>query len=79
METMPADAFLIEVAIALPVVKTYSYAVPEELAALAQVGRRVLVPFGRRRVTGYILGPAENRGGHEVKFILDIIDEDSVE
>jgi primosomal protein N' (replication factor Y) len=45
----------VEVAVALPVIGTYYYRVPSELRQKVAVGRQVLVPFGRRRLTGYIL------------------------
>jgi primosomal protein N' (replication factor Y) len=65
----------IEVAIALPVYQTFTYSIPERLAGLAEAGMRVLVPFGRRRVTGYVLGahlPPLPKG---IKPILDIPDD----
>ncbi len=46
----------IDIAIAFPVYKTYLYEVPEKFEKDAEIGRRVLVPFGKRKVTGYILG-----------------------
>ncbi len=49
---------LVEVAVALPLRRTLSYRVPENLQGLAVAGARVLVPVGRRRVAGTILGPA---------------------
>ena len=66
----------LEVAIALPVSNTYSYGVPEILAGLTTEGKRVLVPFGKRRVTGYVLGPAQNSGSLEIKSILDLLDDE---
>ncbi|MDO9565155.1 MAG: primosomal protein N' [Candidatus Desulfaltia sp.] len=65
----------IEVAIALPVYNTFTYRVPENLSFFAKIGKRALVPFGRRRVTGYILGPSEDMDHGEIKLILDILDE----
>ncbi|HEX3478738.1 MAG TPA: primosomal protein N' [Kofleriaceae bacterium] len=44
-----------EVAVTLPVPGRYHYAVPEPLAARAQVGARVLVRFGARKVTGVVV------------------------
>ncbi|MGD9138317.1 MAG: hypothetical protein PVH42_16250, partial [Desulfobacterales bacterium] len=38
----------IEVAVALPAYQTFTYSVPEPLADLMAIGKRVLVPFGRR-------------------------------
>jgi primosomal protein N' (replication factor Y) len=50
------SALYVEVAVALPVIGTYYYQVPSGLRQKVAVGRQVLVPFGRRRLTGYILG-----------------------
>lgn len=73
MTTVP---FFIEVAIALPVYGTYIYGVPKNLSALVSIGKRVLVPFGRRRVTGYILGTCQKKDQREIKNILDILDDE---
>ncbi len=66
----------IEVAVALPVYDTYAYSVPEHLFSLVSPGKRVLVPFGRRRVTGYILGGYHKNDRKDIKQILDIMDEE---
>ncbi|MBN1930891.1 MAG: primosomal protein N' [Desulfobacterales bacterium] len=73
---MISDSPYIEVAIALPVYKTFTYQVPKSLFFLIFPGKRVLVPFGRRRVTGYIIGPSENICEKEIKQILDVLDEE---
>ncbi len=70
---IPPDT--INVAVALPVFNTYTYKVPQSLMPLAVIGKRVLVPFGRRRVTGYILGPSNLPIPEKIKFIFDILDE----
>ncbi|MFP3869803.1 MAG: primosomal protein N' [Syntrophobacteria bacterium] len=49
------NGLFVEVAVVLPVTGTYHYRVPPELAGEVAVGRQVLVPFGNRRLTGYIL------------------------
>ena len=67
------SSIIIEVAIPLPLDTTYHYLVPQRLAPLAQTGRRVLVPFGRRKVTGYILGHARTTDG-ELKEIIEVLD-----
>ena len=46
----------LEIAVALPVWETYTYRVSADLLPEAVPGRRVLIPFGTRRVTGYVLG-----------------------
>jgi primosomal protein N' (replication factor Y) len=73
---MIEESSCIEVAIALPVYSTYVYSVPEDLLALVSTGKRVLVPFGRRRVTGYILGACKKTDQGKIKDILDILDDE---
>jgi len=56
---------LVDVAVALPVFGAYTYAVPESMDDMTLPGKRVLVPFGQRRVTGYVLrrSKPENESG----------------
>ncbi len=65
----------IEVAVALPIEETFTYRVPDALLPLAEPGKRVLVPFGSRKITGYILGDAIPSDHYEIKLILDILDD----
>ncbi len=64
----------IEVAVPLPVFNTYTYAVPESMRGLIASGLRVMVPFGRRKLTGYILGPGSADGIQGIREIIDVID-----
>jgi len=73
---MIAVSSCIEVAVALPVYSTYVYSVPKNLLTLVSTGKRVLVPFGQRRVTGYILGACKKTDQGETKNILDILDDE---
>ena len=66
---------VVSVAAALPVHDTYCYTVPAHLAASAGPGKRVLVPFGRRTITGYLIGPGEISAPTELKHILDVLDD----
>jgi len=75
---MKTDATHIEVAIPLPVFKTYTYAVPEPLRSKISPGKRVLVPVKKQRVTGYVLGPAKPGKIRGIKNIIDIIDDASI-
>ena len=65
----------ITVAVTLPLETLYTYSVPDALADRTAVGKRVLVPFGKRRVTGYICGPGQPEEKHAVKPILEVLDE----
>ena len=64
---------IIEVAVPLYLDRTYTYLVPEPLRENVRAGMRVLVPFGRRTLTGYVLGRGE-AGGGELKEILQVLD-----
>lgn len=46
----------------LPLNTPFTYRVPPELTSFAETGRRALVPFGPRLLTGFILGVSENPG-----------------
>ncbi len=75
----------LEIAVAAPVATSLSYLLPEELADKSGtlIGRRALVPLGKRRVTGYIL--AENQPPQElaregeksfaIKKIISLLDD----
>ncbi|QTA79130.1 Primosomal protein N [Desulfonema limicola] len=65
----------LEVAVALPLNQTYTYSVPDSLLSLISIGKRVLVPFGKRRISGFIMGKGENSGHYPIKNILDVLDE----
>ncbi len=72
---MKPDARYIEVAVALPVYTTFTYSAPEAYSDLIATGKRVLVPFGRRRVTGYVFGEGQYLDQKEIKPVLDVLDE----
>ncbi|MBW2192435.1 MAG: primosomal protein N' [Deltaproteobacteria bacterium] len=72
---MNTDVHYIEVAVALPVYQTFTYQVPEHLVSFATNGKRMLVPFGMRTVTGYSLGPGSVVDQKEIKVIYDVLDE----
>ena len=72
---MAPDSGYIEVAVAIPVFQTFTYSAPESLADFVSIGKRVLVPFGRRRLTGYVLGSSQGFDHKEVKSVLDVLDD----
>ena len=43
-----------EVVFNLPIKEAFTYTIPPDLLGKVQVGMRVLVPFGRRHITGYV-------------------------
>ena len=68
-------------AVPVPVPGTFHYLPTRDLSGRIQTGCRVLVPFGRRRVTGFVLGTAGAEGnggpdGLELKEIIDLLGEE---
>ncbi|MEM8599902.1 MAG: DEAD/DEAH box helicase, partial [Bacteroidota bacterium] len=58
-----------------PVPQPYTYAVPDALDAVAVPGARVLVPFGRRRLTGVVVGRTDEVAeGITLKPVADVLD-----
>jgi primosomal protein N' (replication factor Y) len=66
-----------EVALGLPLTRTFTYVIPEEYRALAKVGCRVLVPFHRRELFGIVVGLKQRRRAedYELKKITEWLDE----
>lgn len=71
---MTDSLHIIEVAIPLYLDRTFHYRVPGRLQDVALTGHRALVPFGNRKLTGYILGPAPESGITDLKEIIEVLD-----
>ncbi len=70
-----------DIAVELPVDGTFTYAVPQELVASALRGARVLVPFGKRIVTGYVLALNASPSAPivaKIRHIIDVLDHGQV-
>lgn len=65
----------IEVAVPLPLDRTFHYRVPICFQDRIAPGIRVLVPFGRRRISAYVLGFGEPAPGQQLKEVLELLDE----
>ena len=59
--------------------KTFTYSVPSILINKISVGKRVLVPFGRQKLEGFILNINNSSSfDYEVKDILEVIDDEVI-
>ena len=67
---------LIEVAVNLPLPKTFTYHLPVALIDTVKTGMRVLVPFGRKTLTGFVVGCPEEAPCAEIKDVSDLLDEE---
>ncbi|MBW1782259.1 MAG: primosomal protein N' [Deltaproteobacteria bacterium] len=70
--------FCLRVALSLPVRGTFLYAVPEDMGSAVRVGCRIIVPFNRRTVTGYVLEILPRLPDQELKEAIDILDEEPI-
>ena len=58
--------------------KTFTYAVPDGLIEEIEIGKRVIVPFGKQTLEGFVLGTNNDKLDYEVKDILSIVDENPI-
>lgn len=59
--------------------KTFDYQIKEEQKEELKIGKRVLVPFGKQKLTGYVLEIKETAEKEiELKEIIEVLDEEVV-
>jgi primosomal protein N' (replication factor Y) (superfamily II helicase) len=66
----------VRVAVNIPSDRTFSYLVPERLEKGIAVGKRVLAPFGRKKITGYLLESMSIAAVEQPKEIIDVLDDE---
>ncbi len=66
----------VQVALNIPADRLFTYAVPDKLLSDAQIGKRVFVPFGSRKRTGFIVAAASSCDREDVKAISEILDDE---
>ena len=69
---------LVEVALALPLFRTFTYEVGEADLARAAVGHRVVVPFRNRKEIGVVVGPGALPDGVTAKRVVELPDAEPV-
>ncbi|MCX5877041.1 MAG: primosomal protein N' [Deltaproteobacteria bacterium] len=70
---MSASPTYLEVAVAAPLPQTLTYAVPTS-GEIPVPGQRVLVPLGKRLLTGYVLALSEEKPEFRLKRVTEILD-----
>ncbi len=64
-----------EIALPVPVDGTFTYIIPDEIKEEIAPGCRVMVPFGRRRMTGYVISThSDTPEGFKLKKISELSD-----
>ena len=71
----------VEVALSVPQLKTLTYRAGDAFAERLAPGLRVLVPLGKRRVTGYVVHPPGENPPHgvepgSVKSVIEMLDDE---
>ncbi len=64
-----------QVAIPSPLKGALTYAVPDRMGEELEIGMRVLVPLGRRRMTGLVIGFSESATVRGIREIIELLDE----
>ena len=68
------NQFLVDIAIPVPIDRSFTYLVPPELQPSVLPGKRVLVPFGKKHLTGVIVGLPAATDVRGLKPVTDILD-----
>ncbi|MEW6129037.1 MAG: primosomal protein N' [Acidobacteriota bacterium] len=75
-------AMFAEVAVPVFIRQTFTYRLPGDMARRAQIGCRVVVPFNKKLLTGFIVALPENLEGEyptmEIRDVEELIDETPV-
>jgi len=66
----------VKIAINIPTESSFTYSVPDALQEKLAIGKRALVPFGARKLTGYIIGFLSEPDFDDIRDILDVLDDD---
>ena len=57
--------------------KTFDYLVPSNLINDIKIGKRVIVPFGKQTLEGFIID-VKDKSEYELKEIISVIDEEPI-
>ncbi len=77
-----ADVAYIDVALPLPIPQTFTYRISEAVTGKVTVGARLIVPFGRRRLTGYCvalhseLDEEIDLDEKKIREVMEVVDEE---
>ena len=66
--------FLVDIALYVPLDHTFTYLVSPELQSSAAIGKRAIVPFGNKYLTGVFVGMPATTTVSGLKPINDILD-----
>lgn len=67
-----------KLAIGLPIDELFTYSVPEDMRHRIKIGARALVPFGYRKMIGYVVRFIEEPDVENIKSIASLIDTEPI-
>jgi primosomal protein N' (replication factor Y) (superfamily II helicase) len=71
-----------EVALPLPIRHNFTYRLPQQIRPLVKPGARIVVPFGKRKLTGYVVGlhhefkETPEVGEADIKDVIELVDDE---
>jgi primosomal protein N' (replication factor Y) len=80
-KTSPLPAY-VEAALPVPLRRVFTYRIPEKMRGTIKLGARMMLPFGRRNLTGYAVGlhtdlpPDVEIDESKIKDIIQLTDEE---
>ncbi len=72
----PARPLYCDVSLPVPLDQAFTYSLPQTLRHRVRPGCRLLVPFGRRKLVGFVLRCHDERPGVPVREALRLLDEE---
>ncbi|MGP4078118.1 primosomal protein N' [Halobacillus sp. K22] len=54
--------------------RPFDYGIPEKFEGIVQPGVRVIIPFGPRKIMGYVVSLSEDSDFSKIKNIIDVLD-----
>ncbi len=74
------ETLFVEVVLPLSLAKNYTYRVPFDLNNLVEVGKRVVVQFGKHRIYTALISSITRQPpqAYEAKYIIDVVDDNPV-
>lgn len=70
-----SEPLYVEVALNIPLQKTFHYAITPDLVDRIDIGKRVYVPFGSRKLVGVILSTTRSCDIAKLKNLIEVIDD----
>ena len=72
--------FFVDVILPVPIPRMFTYRSPSDFVEHLQIGCRVVVQFGSRKIMTGVIGAIHETppGKYEAKYLLDILDQEPV-